>query len=175
MKKITILIILLTVLLSGCSNEAQVYQEQVKLYTSLWNKVLNKDKFIEIPEGTEIFKAENYSLKGVLTPNEKGTNDYGIIISNPYNALYDVEMIVLPSLDDVNENIMLPNIGIFEDKQYNMIPYQVNNDKGYVSGLSALSDTSEEEMVLYVLVIWYDETLLNMHEDYYKYPVTLKK
>lgn len=174
MKKI-FLTMLVLLLVTGCNSNAKEYEEKEKLYIAYWEKILNNDKFIEIPVDSESFKTDNYTLTATLTKGEGSINQYTVILDKPYQALYDVKMLVVDNLNDISLKDLKPSIGILDSTVYNMIPNQTNKERGYVSALSAVGDTTETELTLYILVSWSDITLLNTYYEYYSFPVKLSE
>lgn len=92
---------------------------------------------------------------------------YYCVIDNPKIAMYDVEALAIEP--DVNyRKVMAANIGVFDEKVYNMIPGQVDTDKGYVSGISISGISDKEETTLYVLVQWKNKDLSTTSREYIK-------
>ncbi len=86
--------------------------------------------------------------------NEDGYS-YLVSISDPLVAMYNVQMVVA-DLSEISESNVAPNIGVFENKSYNMIPNQVNTEKGYYKGLAVHGETSKSAFVLNCLVMYKD-------------------
>ena len=49
-------------------------------------------------------------------------------------------------------NNMAANVGIFEDKEYNMVPNQANIDDGFVKGIVVSGVSKEPQTTLYIFV-----------------------
>ena len=118
MKKIILVLILLIVILTGCSKESNEY----KIYKN-YIKELNESKIVssDIP-----FDIEVYTEK--IIDNEI---TYRVIIDNPKEDIKNIEAIIIH--DKYTEDIF-PSTGIFDDK-LNLIPETIDKDKNYVKGI----------------------------------------
>ncbi|WP_294561303.1 hypothetical protein [uncultured Traorella sp.] len=146
MKKTGILLCL-TLLLGGCfqsngSNE----QEQNERYENFMELLIDNSKQIttNIPFDWD-FQMEK-SEDGYI---------YEVRIFNPRVAMSNVQMIGA-NIAEINEKQVAPSIGIFEDTVYNMIPNQVNVDRGYYEGIGISGTSSEKAFVLNCLVVYRD-------------------
>lgn len=160
-KKTLILLLLLS--LSACSFDTQEYlsQENYARYQAYYTSIFDNDRFITFTDA--------YDIERVFTK----VNDqyrYDIIIDNPSIAMYDIEVMVVEN-DVAFERAekMMPSFGIFESKETNMIPFQVDVDKGYAKGivLSGMVDVPIVE--LKVMVAWKDYAKLNTTREFFMF------
>lgn len=145
MKKIGILVLVL-ILLQGCSSKSSLYEEKVKLYKSYWSAILDQNKYQK--------SSSNFSIKAAIAPLETGQFEYTVIIDNARVAMYDVEILVLENDDAYHEDKMMPNSGILNEGVYHMIPNQSRTDHEYQSGFRLVGEFEEEDLTLHVLVSW---------------------
>ena len=147
MKKIGMLLCL-TLLLSGCfqsmGGSEQQYNEK---YENFMELLIDNSKQIS----TNIPFDWDFQME----QTEEGYT-YTVKISNPRVAMSNVQMIGA-NLEEINETQVAPSIGIFEDTVYNMIPNQVNVEKGYYEGMGISGISSEKAFVLNCLVVYKDK------------------
>ena len=91
---------------------------------------------------------------------------YYVIIDNPRNAMYGVEAVAIEKGVDYSLN-MAANVGIFENREYNLVPGLADKDKGYVSGLSISAISATPNPELYVLVQWHSKKQ-EVHQEFFK-------
>ena len=157
MKKVfTILLVLLC--LCGCNEAGKQDVDPDQRYFALIDTIDERDTFTETSNyfdiSTEIAKID-------------GGYRYYVTIDNPRAALYDIEAIAIEKDVDYIKN-MAANIGIFDEKEYTMIPNQKNPDKGYVSGIVISGITENKETTLYVYVSFKNEDYSSTHTEYFK-------
>lgn len=100
-----------------------------------------------------------YTNKFNVSYEIASTNDgyrFYVIIDKPRNAMYGIQVLAAENGIDSSIN-MAANAGIFEDGEYNMLPGQVNFEKGYVNGISVSGVTSSNTPTINVLVQWYSK------------------
>ncbi len=160
MKK-TVIIILILFLLVGCnSNTRKLDEEKYNTYLTYYQSILDSD--------TKAESSQCFDISIVVNKMDDSTYRYDVIIDEPKVAMYDIKALaVIDNLTvDIDTKNMMPSIGILDDDIYNMIPYQVNTEKGFVSGLD-LSLTSEfSSLRISVLVEWKDSSGLNYVREY---------
>ena len=107
---------------------------------------------IEMINEHESFQTtSNYVDIGVeMAKIENGYRHY-ITIDNPRIAMYDIEILGIEKGVDYRNN-MAANVGIFEDKEYNMVPNQANIDDGFVKGIVVSGVSKEPQTTLYIFV-----------------------
>ena len=160
MKKIvSILLILLFV--CGCQEIGKEDVDPNQRYFDLIDAIKERDSFTATSNYFDIY-AEMAKI-------DDGYRYY-VFIDNPKVAIYDIESIAIEKNVDYS-NIMAANIGIFEEKEYSMIPNQKNPDKGYVPGLMFSATCQEPSTTLYIYVSFKNEDYSNTHIEYFKLDV----
>lgn len=93
-----------------------------------------------------------------------------ITVDNPRIAMYDVELLAIE--DDVDYmKTMAANVGIFEDREYNLIPNQSNPKQNYMKGIVASAVTSKPETTLYIFVQFKNADYSIVRSEYFKIDV----
>lgn len=164
MKKLLILLLALLTL-SGCAEIGKQDVDPNKRYFAIIETIKERDAYNS---------SSNYFDINVEMASIDGGYRYYVTIDNPRAALYDVEAIAIETDVDYTNN-MAANVGIFEDKEYSMIPNQKNPDKGYVSGLVISGVSEKPETTLYIYVSFKSEDYSNTHTEYFKLNAKLKE
>jgi uncharacterized protein YceK len=149
MKK-ALLFLMSLMLMSGCSNSAQLDQIKLDTYTSIYTDILNASDF-----KTE---SDYFSIEFLLADLGNSSYRYDVIIDQAKVAMYNVEILVI--VDDgslVISDKMMPSVGIFEDITYYMIPYQVNTAAHYIEGIALNGVASNLPVRLKAVVKWKDD------------------
>ncbi len=159
LRKITMIMLIL--LMSGCAFDSDKYlsKENYARYQAYYTSIFDNDRFLAFSDAFDIEIAFN---------KIQDKYRYDIIIDNPSIAMYDIEVMVVEN--DVSferADKMMPNFGIFETKDVNMIPFQIDVEKGYVKGiiLSGMVDVSVVE--LKIMVAWRDYAKLNATREFF--------
>ena len=127
MKKLfLILIVLLS--LCACQDEGKEMANPDDRYMYIIEMIGEHDSFQD---------ASNYFDISAEMAKIDGGYRYYITIDNPRIAMYDIEMLAIEKNVDYR-NTMAANVGIFEDKEYNMVPNQANIEQGFVKGIVEL-------------------------------------
>ena len=63
---------------------------------------------------------------------------------------------------------LLATVGIVDDTEVNMIPYQVDSTLGYQKGIVLSGNASAEEVLLDVLVTWNNENMTKSFREFYQ-------
>ena len=160
MKKL--LILLLTILcLCGCQEIATENVDPDQRYFDMINTIKEHEVFIST--------SNYYDVSVEMAKIDEGYRYY-VTIDNVRIALYDIEAIAIEQDVDYS-NTMAANIGIFEEKEYSMIPNQKNPEKGFVSGL-VMSGVSElPETTLYIYVSFKNADYSEIKTEYFKLDV----
>ncbi len=159
MKKIVLLILSMLFLISGCNKKTnQTDQEKLEMYQSYYNIVRDNTLFQT--------SSKYFSLSFEVTKNSDGTYLYYVSIDNAQIAMYDIEIIVLEGKRDYDATSMTPSFGIFDDEEYNMIPYQANAEKKYVKGITVSGDLLDNNTHLYMMVCYKDITKLTTTREF---------
>ena len=147
MKKILIVLCLL-VLFSGCQQKVNVDDSRQEKYDSYIIAVQD----IEDSKETSAF----FDVSCVMNKLSENEYRYDVIIENPKVAMYTVEVLAVETTvaGTVITDKLMPSVGIFDEVTYNMIPNQVDIEKGYPKGISVSGVTDRSEITLYVMVSW---------------------
>lgn len=161
MKKIFITLLITLVCLTGCKVKTTntVSDEKLSKYATLYQSVLANETFVG--------GSRYYNIEVEYLNTDAGYNYY-IVLDEAQVAMYDVEIIVVEGLLPYNEVEMMPTIGIFDNAEYNMIPFQVNVDLSYVKGI-VVSGDMDEMRNLYALVTWKDVTRVNTYREFIEF------
>lgn len=141
MRKI-ILFVLVTFLLSACSFPSKKKEDSNDRYYSIVENIFSQNDFARV--------SNYFDISGELAKIDDGYRFY-ITIDNPRNALYDVEALAVEQGVDYTST-MAANVGIYDEKEFCLIPNQTNPNKGYVEGLVISGVTQNPETTLYVYV-----------------------
>lgn len=147
MKKLHILLCL-SMLLTGCFKSNQTTQAEYReKYENYMGLIIDNSKQIttNIPFDWSFTMAQS---------DDKYA--YEVVISNPRVAMEKIQMIAV-DIEQITESTIAPCVGLFEDKTYNMIPNQINVDKGYYPGIGVNGITDKSEFILNCLVVYKDK------------------
>ena len=90
---------------------------------------------------------------------------YYVIIDKPTLAMYDIEVLAIePDGDYINN--MAANVGIFDEREYHMIPNQANSEEGFVKGVIASGLTKNSEITLHIFVQFKNADFTNVNSEY---------
>lgn len=168
MKKIILLFLLLSLL--GCSNSKESAKERdsITKYESYLTTLVEQDRFTD--------SSYYYDITAYLNELSDGTTRYDVIIENPQIAMYDIEVLVVESTAKRSDTLIYPCVGIFEEESYTMIPFQKNEEEGYVEAFLLSGISATQEPVLNVLVTWKDYSKLNTYREFIKlFPSLIKE
>ena len=99
---------------------------------------------------------------------------YYITIDNPRIAMYDIEMLAIEKDVDYRNN-MAANVGIFEEKEYNMVPNQANIDQGFVKGIVVSGISVKPQTTLYIFVQFKNADYSTTRSEYFRLDVTYEE
>ena len=129
MKKMLVLLVCL-IMLAGCHNEIkQMDEEKYNVYLTNYQSILDSEE--------EKSSSPNFDIQ--LVRNDLVDKyRYDLIIDNPKIALYNVKvlMIVDNTTRTIETDRMMPSLGMLENREYNLIPYQVDLSKNCYAGLN---------------------------------------
>ena len=157
MKKILISLCLLLIL-TACNEDGREIANPDERYIYIIEMIKEHDSFAE---------SSNYFDISVEMAEIQGGYRYYITVDNPRIAMYDVELLAIEDEVDYHSN-MAANVGIFENKEYNMVPNQTNVSQGYVKGVVASGISSKSETTLYVFVQFKNIDYSTTHSEYIK-------
>ena len=159
-----ILLLLSVLLLTSCTstNKDLVKSEH---YKSLYTELLNA---LDVSATSPYF-----SLTASLSALSGARYRYDVFIDEPQIAMYDIEILVIVDNGSlVIPETMMPSVGIFDDKAYHMLPYQINADKGFVKGFGLNGIVETSTVKLKILVSWKDVNRLHNNKAYLGLEIT---
>lgn len=164
MKK-TILILLGLLLWTGCGQSA-TDAAKTEVYRTTVQSLLN----------TTVFKdaSRNFAISATLSDLGNNQIRYDVFVDDPKIAMYDVEILAI--VDNgllVVSDSMMPSVGIFETMEYNLIPYQINAERGYVKGFNLNGITDTRQVRLKVLVSWKDYFKIRSSRETFQFDLKL--
>ena len=164
MKKLLIILSLLLVL-CGCQEDGKQIADPDERYMYIIEMINEHESFQE---------ASNYfDISGEMAKIENGYRYY-IMIDNPRIAMYDIEILAIEKNVDYRSN-MAANAGIFEDKEYNMVPNQANSSKGFFKGVVVSGISKEPSTTLYVFVQFKNADYSIVRSEYFKLDVSYEE
>ena len=152
MKKIIVLLLCLFIF-TGCQSD----DASLKLYNEM----------IDILNNAEDFSTESKYFTSTFEVTS--TNDglrYYIVIDNPTMAMYDVNVLAFEEGTNTNDEFA-PNAGVF-DSDINLVPNQINKDKGFVKGISISGICTDTTKTILCLVQWKDEKNSKIYREFLK-------
>ena len=160
MKKAGIILLLLLVL-CGCQEDGKQKADPDERYMYIIEMIGEHESFQEV--------SNYFDIATDMAKIEKGYRYY-ITIDNPRIAMYDIEMLAVEKGVDYRNN-MAANCGIFEDKEYHMVPNQSNIDQGFVKGIVISGVSASPETTLYVFVQFKNSDYSTYMSEYFKLDV----
>lgn len=157
MKKI-FAILLVLFCICGCTEIGKEDVDPNQRYFSIIDNIKTHEGFLSV--------SNYYDTKAEIAKIDDGYRYY-VTIDNPRVALYDVEAVAIEKDIDY-ASTMAANVGIFDEKEYSMIPNQKNPEAGYVSGLVISGVCNNPDTVLYVYISFKNEDYSNTHTEYLK-------
>ncbi len=159
MKIKSIGLILLMIFVVGCSNDDNLGMntKEYNQYSITVDLIQTKDEFVE--------QSENFDVEIETIKDEDGGTIYYVIIDNPKVTMMDVEAMAIVVGDDI-EKSMFPSIGILEEREYNLIPSQVNASEGYMEGFILSGQTSQNNFDLKIMISWINSGSSNRMREY---------
>jgi len=158
--------LLISLLLVGCGQSETILKEKYETYKLHYQSILNATQFKQ--------SSNNYSITSSLTALSDGSYRYDVFVDEPKIAMYDVEILVI--VDDgllLISDEMMPSIGIYEDSEYHLIPYQVDAELGYQKGFNLNGIVSQNKVDLKVLVMWKDYFKIKTEREYFQFTIDL--
>ena len=155
MKKIVLCLILL-LCLTACNSAGKQVIDPDEKYMYIIDSINNNDVFLET--------SDNFDVTTEMAMIDGGYSYY-ITIDNPHIAMYRVEAVAIEKGVDYTSH-MAANVGVFEEKQYNIVPNQTNVEDGYVKGIVMSGTTENSETTLYLYVQFYNEDYSIIHSEY---------
>lgn len=149
------------ILLCGCGDSREKQQESIRNYESYIDAVLN-NKGIES-------KSIPFDYTLTVYKQQDNTYQYEVVISNPRVAMYNIQAIVVDPTLDSNSNVF-PCLGLLgedADVSFNMIPFQANGSRNFVSKIFLDGISEQDQFTLQVMVTWKDSQLVNSNRVFF--------
>lgn len=146
------LVILAVSMLCGCTKKQGSDASAVQTaYESYYQAVEENGRF----QNTSLY----YDISAEMTALPDGTHSYYIFLDNARIAMYDVVLLAVEG-DQLYADTgkMMPSIGIFDNTDVNLVPFQSNPAAGYARGLMISGNCAADEVELKILVEWKDKT-----------------
>ena len=146
---------------SACQSAAQK-QSAINLqrYNAYYNAILNNEKFQN--------SSDYYYISTIMNKLSDTEYRYDVIVDNPRIAMYHVEILVIENNKSLEvSDLVMPSVGIFETKEYNMVPFQINLKSGFTEGFGLSGTVKTPTTNLKVLVLWYDYAKVTQKREYF--------
>ncbi|MDO4702210.1 MAG: hypothetical protein Q4A47_06305 [Erysipelotrichaceae bacterium] len=157
MKKL--LLLSLSLFLFGCGSVKEKEQPANIRYKDIYKLIIDNDKFLD----TSMY----YDFSVDIVALKDGTYRYYVFIDNPQVAMYDIEVLMIDQdINTLDMETMSPSIGIYENKEYNMIPYQVNTENNFVKGLVLSGITTKKDIILKGVIQWKNSNRSITYKEY---------
>jgi hypothetical protein len=158
MKKI-ILALCVTLLLTACGNTDYEESNNDANYNALNKTILDNENYLE--------QSDYFDVSIMTNKLDDDTYRYYLIIDNSQIAMYDVVAMACDvKTINVDSQIMCPNIGVYEDTQYKMIPNQTNKDENFIKGLSLSGISETEDITLNMVITWTNQNSTKKFKDF---------
>ncbi|MBR4471232.1 MAG: hypothetical protein IKS54_08000 [Erysipelotrichaceae bacterium] len=161
MKKI-LLIILLLITLCACNEDGKQKADPDERYMYIIEMISEHETFQD---------SSNYFDIAVEMAKISDGYRYYITIDNPRIAMYDIELLAIEKSVDYRTQ-MAANVGIFEEKEYHMVPNQSNPDQGYVKGIVASGVSKNPITTLFIFVQFKNSDFSAVRSEYFKLDVS---
>ena len=156
--KIWKIILLMVIFLVGCESPEQ-NDLLLDKYKAAYGDLVSSDKFNS--------SSAYFDVETVVNKIEIGKFRIDTIIDNPKVAMYNVQVIAEINSNGIQQyEEVLPSLGIVDQSDYHLIPFQVNKDEGFYGGLviSGVSEKSEGEVIL--KINWTDYAETKSYEEF---------
>ena len=161
MKKILVTMICLAILCGCQSNKIDINEERAQIYSSYITAIQDNENFLQ--------ESSYFSISTAM--NKIGENEYrwDVIIDNPVVAMYEIQILAIEKniIGTLRDDKIMPSFGILEEDTYNMIPNQVDLEKGYVEGFTLSGVTDLSEVTLQVMVVWTGYAKLAQNREFF--------
>ncbi len=164
MKKL-LLIICLLISLCACQEDGKQLANPDDRYMYLIEMIREHESFQT--------SSDYFDIAVEMAKIENGYRYY-ITIDNPRIAMYDIEMLAIEKDVDYRSN-MAANVGIFEEKEYNMVPNQANIDQGFVKGIVVSGISVKPQTTLYIFVQFKNADYSITRSEYFRLDVAYEE
>ncbi len=162
---LTIVLMTAVFIFSGCARKNDSEKASRIAYEGYYRAVSENERFAD--------GSLYYDLSCEMSSLPDGTYRYYVFLDDVQTAMYDVVFLAVEndvSYDDVAK--MMPCVGVFEETEYSLIPYQSNPDAGFVKGLVIGGESDRREVSLKILVEWKDRGRERTYREFIHYIVT---
>jgi hypothetical protein len=152
--------LVLLLLLSGCIQQPRdiAFERALTVFESHYFSILDNDRFLN---------ASNYFNLSIEKYELSNQFRYDLIIDEPQVAMYDVVIVIVENNQDFESlTTLTPSIGVF-DASVNLVPNQINIDKGFPKGILLSGVSSESTIQLRVMIAWKDYYKLKQSREYF--------
>lgn len=157
MKKVLLALLVMVSLVTGCRGQSD---EEIKMekYAYIYQTITDNDSFLS--------NSDKYDINVTMSANGKEYTYY-VNIDNPRIAMYELQvMCVENDVDYALVKKIMPTIGILDDESYNLIPNQVDVERGYLKGVILSGTTDRKILNLKIRVAYKDYLLVKETQDY---------
>lgn len=162
------LILMMVLLLTGCTKENSRDEVLLNKYETAYNELVENDKFMS--------NSEYYNLEVVVSEIENNNYRIDVILDQPNVAMYNVQMIMEVNSQGIEQyQEMIPSLGIVDDTQYNLIPNQVNKENNFYAGLILSAITDKPLGDVKIMISWSDYAGTKDFEEFISLPYSDKK
>ena len=152
-------------ILSGCKAKNDSEKAALTAYEGYYRAVSENERFTD--------GSLYYDLNCEMSRMPDGTYRYYVFLDDAQVAMYDVVFMAVENDLSFDRSIkMMPSVGIFDQEEYSLIPYQSNSAAGFVKGLVIGGECNESEILLKILVEWKDKNREKTYREYVSYLVT---
>lgn len=164
MRKLLLMFMIIVFLVGCANNNESIDKLKLENYAYIYQTITDNDTFDTV--------ADHFDMQVVMSLIGDNEYRYDIIIDNPQVAMYDIKMMAVENNTDYSlADKMMPSIGIFDDEEYNMVPYQVQTDLGFVKGMVISGTTNAPVINLKIRITWKDYTKVVETKDYFNLTV----
>ena len=156
------MVICILLCLCGCQEDGKQKADPDERYMYIIEMISEHESFQE---------TSNYFDIAVEMAKIENGYRYYITIDNPRIAMYDIELLAIEKNVDYRTN-MAANVGIFEEKEYHMVPNQSNPEKGFFKGIVASGISRDPSTTLYIFVQFKNSDFSAVRSEYFKLDVS---
>ena len=161
MKKFLITVLCFT-LLCGCQkNKIDIASERAQVYESYITAIQDNENFLE--------ESNYFNITTAMNKLSENAYRWDVIVDSPVVAMYEIQILAIERnvIGTLREDKIMPSFGILEDDVYNMIPNQVDLEKGYVEGFTLSGVTELPEVTIEVMVVWTGYAKLAQNREFF--------
>ena len=164
MRKLLLMFMMIVFLVGCANNNESIDKLKLENYAYIYQTITDNDTFDTV--------ADHFDMQVVMSLIGDNEYRYDIIIDNPQVAMYDIKMMAVENNMDYSlADKMMPSIGIFDDEEYNMVPYQVETSLGFVKGMVISGTTNAPVINLKIRITWKDYTKVEETKNYFNLTV----